>query len=120
MSICVQVGRIDQNGNLEISNYWTEKEDFSDIVSEITSRDTYFRITEEEELETWHDIVRDEWSAQDDDIYYNFEAPNVSTTNWYGYKDGYLYILKNLIKSLEKSLDRARSFSSKSAYMNQK
>lgn len=52
MSICVQVGRIDQNENLEISNCWTSKTDFSDIVSEITSRDTYFRITEEEELET--------------------------------------------------------------------
>lgn len=119
MNICVQVGRINQNGDLEVSNCWLSKMDFSDIVSEIISRDTYFRITTEEDLETWHDIVKDEWSAQDDDIYYTFEVPYVSTTNWYGYKDGYLYTLKELIKSLEKSLNRARDFSSKSAYMNQ-
>lgn len=117
--VCVQVGKIDQNGNLEISNYWTSKTDFSDIIFEITSRDTYFRITTEEDLETWHDVVNDNWSAQDDDIYYNFEAPYVSTTNWYGYKDGYLYILKELIKSLGKSLERAKKFSSKSAYISQ-
>ena len=72
-----------------------------------------------ENLDKWHDIVQNEWSAQnDDDIYYSFECPYVTTTDWYGYKDGYLYKLNNLIKSLKDSLKIAKDFSSKVSYMN--
>lgn len=58
------------------------------------------------DLDTWNEVVEEEWAGFDDDIFYHFEQPFIHDREWYGYNEnGELLKAEELIEHYKATVD---------------